>query len=224
MQTITAQQSRDARRELGLSQADVTKALDFNRQYLSEFETGFSTRLTASQLKKLRTFYEAKIEEANTNGESITLTFGANEATKTPATLENYTAKRLTFAVSDEVSDATFASTLSTIDDNDKKLVALLTSTVARDAAVFGDGELSSTTIDALRESFSLLAANYLLIRSVTGWSQLGLSASNINPATDSVLGLVMGEVSASFTSAALAPVENEPDAPDDEDENEGDA
>ena len=62
MQSITAQQSRDARRELGLSQADVTKALNFNRQYLSEFETGFSKRLTDAQLNKLRTFYESKIQ------------------------------------------------------------------------------------------------------------------------------------------------------------------
>lgn len=57
MSLITAQQSRDARRELSLSQTDVTKALDLNRQYLSEFETGFSTRLTNAQLKKLRKFY-----------------------------------------------------------------------------------------------------------------------------------------------------------------------
>ncbi len=82
MQPITAQQSRDARRELGLSQADVTNALDFNRQYLSEFETGFSTRLTNAQLKKLRTFYEEKISEANNNGEGITLTFGKDEHEK----------------------------------------------------------------------------------------------------------------------------------------------
>ncbi len=82
MKSITAQQSRDARRELGLSQADVTKALELNRQYLSEFETGFSTRLTNAQLKKLRAFYEDKITEANANGEDITLTFGEPETEK----------------------------------------------------------------------------------------------------------------------------------------------
>lgn len=167
MQPITAQQSRDARRELGLSQSDVTKALEFNRQYLSEYETGFSTRLTNAQLNKLRAFYEEKIAEANASGESITLTFGKAEADKLPASLESYSAKRLTFQVPDEVSDETFNSTLKTIGENDKLLAELLTSTTMRENALFGAGELSTGTLEALRESFSRLAANYLLIRSL---------------------------------------------------------
>jgi len=204
MKFITAHQSRDARRELGLSQADVTKTLELNRQYLSEFETGFSTRLTNAQLKKLRAFYEEKITEANSNGEEITITFGEAETEKPTATVETFTAKRLTFLVEDEVSDETFTSTLKTIEENDKRLADLLTSTVVRDATMFGEGELSTATLEGLRESFSLLAANYILIRSLTGWKQLGLSASNINPATDSILGLVIGEVNESLKSSGL--------------------
>ena len=50
----------------------ITNALVFTRQYISEFETGFSTRLTNAQLKKLRTYYEEKIADANNNGEDIT--------------------------------------------------------------------------------------------------------------------------------------------------------
>lgn len=204
MQAITAQQSRDARRELGLSQTDVAKTLDFNRQYLSEFETGFSTRLTNSQLKKLRTYYENKIIEANSNGEEITLTFGDNKSEDHPASSEIHDAKRLTFQVSDEVSDETFNSTLNTINENDKLLADLLTSSAIRDNALFGTGELSQSTLEALREGFSRLAANYLLIRALTGWSQLGLSASNINPATDSILGLIISEVNESFQKSGL--------------------
>lgn len=204
MQSITAQQSRDARRELGLSQADVTKALGFNRQYISEWETGHSSRLTNTQLKKLRSFYEEKITEENASGETITLTFGANTSEKPPAAVENYTAKRITFPVADGVPDEVFVSTLDTISGNDKRLVELLTSTIVRDETMFDSGELSQATLEALREGFSRLAANYLLIRSLTGWPQLGLAASNINPATDSILGLVMGEVNESFLKSGL--------------------
>ncbi len=104
----------------------------------------------------------------------------------------------------DEVSDETFNSTLKTIGENDKLLAELLTSTTMRENALFGAGELSTSTLEALRESFSRLAANYLLIRSLTGWPQLGLSASNINPATDSILALVMGEVNESLLKSGL--------------------
>lgn len=216
MQAISAQQSREARRELGLSQSDVTKTLDFPRQYLSEFETGFSTRLTSSQLKKLRTFYEEKAEEANENGGEVILDFGETEESNESTERDTYPVKRVSFAVSDEVSDETFNSTLSTIDTNDKKLVELLSSAAVRDSAIFGEGELTEPTLEALRESFSLLAANYLLIRSISGWSQLGLSASNINPAMDSVLALIVGEVSESFANAGLINTESDS-------ENEGD-
>lgn len=209
--SITAQQSRDARRELGLSQADVTKALSLNRQYLSEFETGFSTRLTNAQLKKLRSFYEDKIAEANSNGEDIALTFGETESNSSPASIETHPTKRLTFQVEDTVSDETFNSTLNTINQNDKLLVELLTAKVIRDDAIFGVGELSQSTLEALRESFSRLAANYLLIRSLTSWPKLGLSASNINPATDSILGLVIGEVNESFQKSGLIAAQSAP-------------
>jgi len=216
MQSITAQQSRDARRELGLSQADVTKALGFNRQYISEWETGHSSRLTNTQLKKLRSFYEEKITEENASGETITLTFGADTSEKPPGAVENYTAKRITFPVADGVPDEVFVSTLDTISGNDKRLVELLTSTIVRDGTMFDSSELSQATLEALREGFSRLAANYLLIRSLTGWPQLGLAASNINPATDSILGLVMGEVNESFLKSGLL-TESKPDSEGDE-------
>jgi len=195
MQPITAQQSRDARRELGLSQANVTKALDFNRQYLSEFETGFSTRLTETQLKKLRSYYESKIAEANVNGEEITLTFGEPQPESPTISIENHITKRLTFQVADEVSEETLNSTLEVINDSDEELIELLSTVVVRDEALFGKGELSHETLKALRRAFTLLSTNYLLIRTLTGWPKLGLSASNINPATDSVLELIIEDV-----------------------------
>lgn len=192
MKSITAQQSRDARRELGLSQADVTKALDINRQYLSEFETGFSTRLTETQLKKLRTYYESKIAEANENGEEITLIFGELEPEPPTIAIENHRTKRLTFQISDEVSDVTLNSTLEVINDNDDELIELLSTTVTREDALFGKGVLSEASLEALRRSFTLLSTNYLLIRTLTGWPKLGLTASNLTPANDSVLGLMI--------------------------------
>lgn len=208
MQTITAQQSRDARRELGLSQANVTKALDFNRQYLSEFETGFSTRLTNAQLKKLRKFYEDKIEEANSNGEEITIAFD-DEVAPSLISIESHEVKRLSFAVSHDVPDELLRDTEETIRANDKLLLEHLNASIVKDESILGDGELMPETLENLRESFALLSANYLLIRSLTGWPVFGLSASNINPAKDTVFALMIDkfkeqfpQVSAAFESA----------------------
>lgn len=216
MQQITAQQSRDARRELGLSQADITNALGFTRQYISEFETGFSTRLTNAQLKKLRAFYEDKIKQANANGEDITITFDT-PAVETPAAkVETSTSKRITFPVDDKVSDATFTATLNTIHANDKTLASLLSSASERDAGIFGDGELTESTLLKLRESFTLLSANYLMLRAITGWPELGLSASNDSIADNTVLALMMNEVQASFGKAGLSaekPIETKEEA-----------
>ena len=204
MHILTAQQSRDARRELGLSQADITNALGFTRQYISEFETGFSTRLTNSQLKKLRAFYEDKIKIANEDGEDINLTFDKDDEENLASKVESFKSKRIIYPVDENVSDATFAATLETIHNNDKILVALLNAVAERSDGLFGEGDLNENTLINLRECFTLLSANYLMLRSITGWPQLGLSASNENLATNTVLALMMNEVKASFEKAGL--------------------
>lgn len=206
MTIITADQSRQARREFGLSQADVAEATGLKRQYLSEFESETAQRFTASQLRKLRAFYEKKLEETLATGEKIELTFGEGEAdpASTPAKIEAVAAKRFVFPVADEVSDDTLAATLATITDNDKRLNAILTQVAERSEALFGDGEYTETTLQAFRESFSLLAANYLLIRTVGGWPEIGLAAANVSMATDTVLAGIIDSSREAFEHAGL--------------------
>lgn len=170
MQTITAQQSRDARRELGLSQADVTKALDLNRQYLSEFETGFSTRLTAAQLKKLRAFYESKIEEANASGESISLTFGEPSPNDPKSSLNPDDIKTTMLAVrhlsvDHNLSNEQIADILARISDNDKEASEALSQKANHGAFSNWDDH----TTESLRKVFGLFAANYVLMRHLQG-------------------------------------------------------
>lgn len=181
MNLITAQQSRDARRELGLSQADVTKALNLNRQYLSEFETGFSTRLTSAQLKKLRTFYEEKIIEALSNGEEIAITFGESEnilpAIQQPPTQQSAAPYRF-IPVYVDVDQPAVIKTQGVIQDNDARIAVLLQQKTDRDGGLFGSDEFTQDTQDSLQEIFGLMAANYALWRSLSGWPALGLSPS----------------------------------------------
>jgi len=180
---ITAQQSREARRELGLSQTDVSKALDLNRQYLSELETGFSTRLTASQLNKLRTFYEEKIAEANTKGERIEITFGEDSPPPfEPSKVEHFNSRRLTIPIADNIALETLATSLQMIKDNETRIAALLDQPAERNGGFMGAGEFTSACKENLQEIYGLLSLNSVIYLSLGGSSVL-----NIPPGTESL-------------------------------------
>ncbi len=204
MQIITGHQSRAARRELSLSQATVAAETGLNRVYLSDWEGGHNGRFTDAQLRKLRQFYEAKIEEANDSGEEITLTFGEADPEPAQAKVETFTAKRFVLPVGDEVTSEVLDATLDTIATNDKRLVEIMPAIATREDGLFGSGEYTPETLQAYRESFTLGFANYLMIRALGGWPEIGLSATGLNIAGDSVLAVLIAECSASFERAGL--------------------
>ncbi|CAG4883712.1 conserved protein of unknown function [Georgfuchsia toluolica] len=203
MAILSADQSRQARKEFGLSQADVAEATGLKRQYLSEFESETAQRFTSAQLRKLRTFYENKLEEARAAGEEIELTFG--DAEETPAaSIEAVKAKRFFFPVADEVSDETLASTLANIRANDKKLAESLATLAERESSLFGEGDYTEEVLQAIRESLSLLAANYLQVRAIGGWPEIGLSASNDKLSGNDVLAAIIASMTDNFAAAGL--------------------
>ena len=203
MNIITPDQSRQARRELGLSQAAVAEATSLNRQYISEYETGHTSRLTNGNQRKLRAFYEGKIAEAREAGEELDIDFGDTDA-KPLATVESFPAKRCIFPVDHEVTDEQLASAFAAIAENDKALVGLLAGEQVREKGVFGRGDLTSETLEGLRKSFALLSANYLIVRSIGGWPEIGLTAQGLGGAEGTLLEAIMGEVRESFEKAGL--------------------
>lgn len=208
MSIITADQSRQARREFGLSQADVAEATGLKRQYLSEFESGTAQRFTTSQLRKLCTFYETKLAEAREAGEDIELAFGDEaqepEAAPPVGSIETVKAKRFHFPVDDAVSDDTLSAVLTSIRTNDRKLVGLLALEARRDDGFFGSGELTEETLQALRDSMSLLACNYLMVRALGGWPDVGLSAATENLVGNTVLSAIIDSARDTFEAAGL--------------------
>lgn len=204
MQIITPTQSREARRELGVSQADVATALGISRPYLSEYELGNTVRLTKSQLRKLRSHYEEKIAAAKEEGDEIEITFGEVAPELLPIRVEQVASSQCVFPIGKGVSEEVVASTLATIAGNDKKLSNLLNAVATRESAFFGAGEFSEETLADFREAFSLLATNYLLIRTVGTWPEIGLSAGNMNIAENSVLAGLFSEVAPYFEQAGL--------------------
>ena len=130
---------------------------------------------------------------------------GAGPGDEKPiASIEIVKAKRFHFPVDDAVSDDTLSSVLATIRANDKKLADLLTQEAKQDDGFLGSGEFTEETLQALRDSLSLLACNYLMVRAVSGWLEIGLSASNANIASDKVLSVILASVQDRFEAAGL--------------------
>ncbi|GEM_PF-1543735 len=218
MPIITPDQSRQARREFGLSQADVAEATGLKRQYLSEFESDTAQRFTSSQLRKLRALYESKLAEAHEAGEQIDLHFGdeehSTEISAPAGSIETVPAKRFFFPVADEVTADTLAATLATIRANDKKLSELLAMTAEREDVLFGEGDYTEDVLQAMRDSYALLATNYLLVRAVGGWPEIGLSASSEKVAGNDLLAAIINNAEDAFAQAGLlAKLANEDDA-----------
>lgn len=206
MQLITPDQSRLARREFGLSQADVAEATGLKRQYLSEFESDTAQRFTASQLRKLRAFYEAKLAAAKDAGEEIDLDFGAAtpEADQAVGSIDTVSAKRFHFPVDDSVPPNTLAKSLATIRANDKAVVDSLMMVADREDALLGSGDYTEAVQQAFRDAFSLLACNYLIIRSLGGWPEIGLSASADSLVGNTVLAAIVSSTQEKFEAAGL--------------------
>ncbi len=208
MLAITPDQSRQARKEFSLSQADVAEATGLKRQYVSEFESDTAQRFTSSQLNKLRAFYEAKLAAAIEAGETIELTFGENDqtpgATTTSGSIDTVKAKRFHFPVDDAVSDAVLSGVLASIRANDLKLAGLLAQEAKRDDGFFGAGEFAEDTLQALRESMSLLACNYLMVRALGGWPEIGLSAATDNLVGNTLLATIIDSARDRFEAAGL--------------------
>lgn len=204
MSIISPTQSREARRELGISQADVATALGISRPYISDFESGNLIRLTNNQLRKLRSHYEENIAAAKEAGDEIEIVFGDSTPEIVSIRVESFTEKKLVLGNRHDVSNDVVSSVMTTIADNDKELSAILNFIATRDQAIFGEGGLSEETLSNLRQAFSLLAGNYLLVRSIGGWPEIGLSAANMNIAENSLLQLVIKNAEQQFIQAGL--------------------
>lgn len=133
-----------------------------------------------------------------------------------PIRVEQVASSQCVFPIGKGVPGETVAATLATISTIDKKLAGLLTGAAQRDSGFWGSGEFSEETLAAFREAFSLLACNYLLIRTIGGWPEIGLSASGMAIAENTVLAEMFKEVTPYFEQAGLL-VEADPEAEEEE-------
>lgn len=108
------------------------------------------------------------------------------------------------FRAAEVVSKDVLAATKEAIKANDQRLIALLNNPLKHDSGLFGHGTLTAETQADISEAYTLLAANYLLLRSVTGWPEIGLSADSIGLAGNSIAAALIEQAKDSFQRAGL--------------------
>lgn len=157
--TITTDQCRTARRELGLSQGDVAAATGLNRVYISDFENGGTNRLSTGQQKKLVEFFKGKLEEAQANGEELDLSFGqaedpaASDLKESPA-LRSTAIACLHFAISPDIPAPDVLKIIRQMEENEARLEELL-SKEAKEGGLLTFGQWDGETETDLQEAIA---------------------------------------------------------------------
>ena len=147
---ITAEQSRAARQQLGLTQAQLIEQGNITSYKLKQFEAGRFTPDVAF-LNALRNFYiehGADLDEEPVPGAKIVKSVS-----------------RMCFYVAEDTTEDQVEAALKRMDANDDRVAELLPR-AAKEAWTGGYGEEIE---DALREVYQRLAENYLLFRMLQG-------------------------------------------------------
>lgn len=234
---ITPTQCRTARRELGLSQADVATPTGLNRVYISDYENGGTNRLTTGQQKKLVEFFKGKLEEAQDNGEEIDLSFGEprtayNEApTKAPIdgqdaadlkaspSLRSTSVACLHFAINPDIPASDLMKAIRQMEENETRLEELLGKEAKKAGFFSSDNQWDSETETDLQEVIGLMASNFVIHSLVQGKSFVyrdtdeGEDAKTLRDVMNDTLGVAFTGVIASWVNTRPDNQQSQPDA-----------
>lgn len=158
---ITAEQSRVARFQLGLTQANVIEQSELAGHKLKNFETGRFVPDMAF-LQSLRAFYEERgiqfneAEPAKTEAETEKQKHGVGIVAPIP---------NGRFVVDPNLTMEEVDSTLERMDNNDARIAELMTQTLESGLL----SSYSAKTQEATQELYGLMAENYLLFRALQG-------------------------------------------------------
>lgn len=173
---INAEQSRAARFQLGLTQANVIEESCLPGHKLKNFETG---RFVPDMpfLESLRDYYAGKgIDFA----ETASVPAPAQEAVSAPGSAMVKPVSRMCFYVSDQLVPDAIDNILERMDSNDERIAAILQSPVK--AGFLSD--YTEETEAKQRELFGAMAENYLCFRLLQGRNIVASAPHGVAPAT----------------------------------------
>lgn len=179
---ITAEQSRAARFQLGLTQANVIEESALPGHKLKNFETG---RFVPDMpfLEGLRDYYAAKgIDLAEPTRDSATEKPGSDAVEPQPShgTAMVRPVSRMCFYISDQLAPESVNEILGRMDANDERIAAILQSPVKGGLL----SEYDEETEAKQRELFGAMAENYLGFRLLQGRNIVVRLPQGVAPAT----------------------------------------
>jgi len=198
---ITAEQSRAARFQLGLTQANVIEQSELAGHKLKQFETGRFIPDTAF-LQNLKEFYEDngfEFAEAETEAETKATSTVAPKPTHGSGLVEPMFTMR--FVVDRTIPQEQADSILERMDNNDVRIAELMNRKLESGLL----SSYSSQTEADTQELYGLMAENYLLFRTLQGRNIMTPPPQKAEPKTQAEL---IGSLYATVLPNAQQPVE----------------
>lgn len=160
--TITADQSRRARRSLGITQAKLAEETGLNATLIKHFETYRIENPPQDFQRKLVDYYAGKGLDVAAPANSTV----ASEERKPGANIvKDVAIPRISFLVSDKLSQEEIEALLERMEENDDHIYDLVKKETAK--GLFGGH--SDATVSENQELFASLAENYLIFRHLQG-------------------------------------------------------
>lgn len=161
---MTAELSKWARRQLGLSQRDVIDGTGLAGYKLKQWEAR-GLDINVADINALRDFYVSAAEEKGLSFDEIEAHFQAPKSTQTDDDTPNGVNPRHGFLVSPKLSPEVVDQLMEDMEASDERVAEIVKTGVK--AGMFSD--MSAETEMLVRELFGHLAANHLRFRCLQG-------------------------------------------------------
>jgi len=181
---ITPDQLKQASSSLGLTVAVIAEGSGLSKAYVSEFRSG-ARSLKGPQQAQLRAYLEERCEQAGVDFPEDEDQGDDAPSAKMVQQLGGLVMQvsRPALLLSDDVTKAQREQLLNLIEANRLKVAELLAAEFKTGGGLLG-GEFSEATADALRQTFGLLALNYLAVALLQGRSIVKLVPKDAQPQT----------------------------------------
>lgn len=162
--TLTSDLSKQARRQLGLSQRDVIEGTGLPSYKLKQWE-GRGLGIDIADLQTLRTYYAEQAEARGLSFDDIEAHFHAGSEQQQAEAPASRGLERMGFLISPKISPEVVDQLMGDIEAADDRIADIVKAAIQ--SSIWGG--TSSETETQVRELFGHLAANYLRFRCLQG-------------------------------------------------------